>query len=1072
MRPIRLTMQAFGSYGERTVIDFEKPNQNLFLITGDTGAGKTTIFDAIVFALYGEVSSNSSRKDGMDLQSQYVPCSEEPFVELVFREGNSDVYTVRRVPRHIRPLKKGKGTTEESASVSLLMPDGTEYPSRETDRKLTEIVGLTKEQFMQIAMIAQGEFMELLRAKSDDKRNIFRRLFNTELYREIVEQLQERQREKQQEIDRIQAEYTAGTATIAVPVDYPDAERIRADIERVCGRGSFTADSMRALTDSLGRLCAWLDDRKAERDAACRRARVERDRRRDALTAADSLLSAFAQLERAERDLAECREAETGVRREERLSVRIRDAYEVRAVGRRYQDAAARRRKLEEGLQKCQEELPALRKEEQRAAAARDAAEGKREEELKAYSAISERVQKALRNFDRQSEAEAETARAEKTYESRRLAADRAAAELAGTETQEKEWRARETALAGADHALEMWQVRKDSLDDLLADRREAEQLRAREKEQERVARAKADAYRMTREAFERKNSEYRRKRGLYLDAQAGYIAREQLKEGQPCPVCGSVEHPNPCRLTEEQCALTRGMVDALAEESAALQRQQEKAAGESGSAAARLEEMRATAGTAFRNLMEKAARYIPGEICEAVRREEKQERSAPAEAELERALARWGEEMSAGQEKLRKDAEELHRVRQDLSGIDRLKADRKAAAERAAKEAEEAGGRLAACRSALEAMEKDSDYASREEAESDRKRAEEGRDAASAAFRAADQAAVSARSAREREETLLSRYRTEIPVAEKECGERLEEYRGILADRRITEEEYGKLVGAYAQDDADRFMAEVSAFREKRAAANELRRSALASIAGREKPDREALAAAAAEADRSLTEAQEKKQETDSALQADREVLGRLCRKAEKRTEVIRDYNRVHGLYQRLAGRETGARMDIETYVQRYYLNRILGAANLRFREMSAGQYELRMYADDRVGTGRNHGLDLMVYSAVTGTEREVRTLSGGESFMAALSLALGMADQIQQNTASVHLDMMFIDEGFGTLDDHAREQAVRVLQHMAGERRLVGIISHVSELKQEIEDQLIVTKDESGSHVHWQIS
>ena len=138
----------------------------------------------------------------------------------------------------------------------------------------------------------------------------------------------------------------------------------------------------------------------------------------------------------------------------------------------------------------------------------------------------------------------------------------------------------------------------------------------------------------------------------------------------------------------------------------------------------------------------------------------------------------------------------------------------------------------------------------------------------------------------------------------------------------------------------------------------------------------------------------------------------------------------------------------------------------------MSAGQFELRMYDIEKAGEGRNRGLDLMVYSNVTGKEREVRTLSGGESFMAALALALGMADQIQENSAAINLDVMFIDEGFGSLDNYSRNQAVKVLQQMANGSKLIGIISHVTELKQEIEDQLIVRRDETGSHVRWQNS
>ena len=200
--------------------------------------------------------------------------------------------------------------------------------------------------------------------------------------------------------------------------------------------------------------------------------------------------------------------------------------------------------------------------------------------------------------------------------------------------------------------------------------------------------------------------------------------------------------------------------------------------------------------------------------------------------------------------------------------------------------------------------------------------------------------------------------------------------------------------------------------------------------------------------------------------------VYEALMPKMNERSRIMEEHRRLDDLYNLLAGKVTGSRMDIETYVQRYYLERILYAANRRFLEMSVGQFELRMCDITKAGEGRNRGLDLMVYSNVTGKEREVRTLSGGESFMAALSLALGMADQIQQSSSAIHLDMMFIDEGFGSLDSHSRDQAVRVLQQMAGGSKLIGIISHVSELKQEIEDQLIVSKNEDGSSVRWQIS
>ena len=203
MRPLNLSMQAFGSYAERTDIDFTIPDQNFFLITGDTGAGKTTIFDALVFALYGEASSGTNRKDGAELQSQFSPLSVEPYVQLTFSEKGSagdEIYTIRRSPRHVRPLKRKTQNAfkDEKETAVLTLPDGTvqEGNTAQINEKLEEIVGLSKSQFMQVAMIAQGEFMELLRAKSNDKKLIFRKLFGTDLYQKMTEELDRRRKEK------------------------------------------------------------------------------------------------------------------------------------------------------------------------------------------------------------------------------------------------------------------------------------------------------------------------------------------------------------------------------------------------------------------------------------------------------------------------------------------------------------------------------------------------------------------------------------------------------------------------------------------------------------------------------------------------------------------------------------------------------------------------------------------------------------------------------------------------------------------------------------------------------------
>ena len=292
------------------------------------------------------------------------------------------------------------------------------------------------------------------------------------------------------------------------------------------------------------------------------------------------------------------------------------------------------------------------------------------------------------------------------------------------------------------------------------------------------------------------------------------------------------------------------------------------------------------------------------------------------------------------------------------------------------------------------------------------------------------------------------------------------------MTEKDLTEAEWKELTERHDRGETEILQKKADSHSQKKAAAERMKHTAEAAIRGRQRPELGKLEQAKAGAEEKMASAQKAFEETKEYYKANMDVYLALRPVMEERGRIMEEHRRLDDLYNLLAGNVSGSRMDIETFVQRHYLERILHAANRRFQEMSAGQFELRMCDLDRAGIGKNRGLDLMVYSTVTGKEREVRTLSGGESFMAALALALGMADQIQESAASVNLDVMFIDEGFGSLDERSRDKAVRVLQDMAGGSKMIGIISHVTELKQEIEDQLIVRKDEEGSHVRWQIS
>ena len=339
-------------------------------------------------------------------------------------------------------------------------------------------------------------------------------------------------------------------------------------------------------------------------------------------------------------------------------------------------------------------------------------------------------------------------------------------------------------------------------------------------------------------------------------------------------------------------------------------------------------------------------------------------------------------------------------------------------------------------------------------------------------AYEEASKEAKRAGKARDEAQALQKRYRQDLPKQKEQALQCRQKYEARMAAFGLTTEQWQAVTQQYTREEADLFQEKLDAHKAQQAQAQGRYTSAKEQIGAQGKPDLEVLQQNLQEAEQVWKSRQEEREQWGTYARVNSESYARLMPKMEERAQILKEHQQFNDLYQRLSGNISGFRMDLETFVQRQYLERILYAANRRFLEMSAGQFELRMYDLDKAGEGKNHGLDLMVYSAVTGKVREVRTLSGGESFMAALSLALGMADQIQESSAAIHLDVMFIDEGFGSLDEHSRNQAVRVLQEMAGGSKMIGIISHVTELKQEIDDQLLVIKDESGSHVRWQIS
>ena len=1091
MKPIQLTMQAFGSYGKKTVIDFTKPDQNLFLITGDTGAGKSTIFDAIVFALYGEASSVVNKKNGTELQSQFSENSVEPFVELVFseREGSENVhYTVRRVPKHIRPLKRGTGFKEESGSVSLIMPDGMEYPSKETDKKLEEIVGLTKGQFMQVAMIAQGEFMALLRAKSDEKKVIFRRLFNTELYQDIVDELAKRRKDKQGKIAQIKTACQTEVGHIIVPeteisekTETGAAEKAddAAETDDSCSRKIHLKDlkdrilkserlslaDMEALLQELQRTCEQLKEKVKHSEE--RRNQLNQDylERRDASAKAEQLQERFKELDLAERELAECEKEKNLVGKWQLLTGQIEAAWDVQAVWQRYQDVKQQLEATEKALKSHEQALPEAEENYGQSKKALQQAKAAQEQALTEYSKILERVEKDLKSFAKIAASKQAAAEAGKMAEAASRQEKEAADSLNLLEEQEKQWQQQAEKLSDTDSRAAILLGQQREIRDM------AENLKNWQREEENCYRQRQTAenaqtaYIQAQDIYIRENEVYTQASSAFFDAQAGILAKK-LQPGQPCPVCGSVEHPHPHQMERE--SLTKEELDVLAQKLQKLQKQREKKSNQAGAAAAALEASERSCHQMGEQLYRKAQAYDNGgKNCETV-----DANDAFDSQWLAKQLKRWQREWQDRDSQLQNDRKNLLQLKQLMEDAVSKKKELSEKKEKAGQQLSQIKVRLAAAEAALENMETSTYYESETTAREILKKASEKKSDSDRNYKCCEKAEQEDGNRKERIEERIHQLRQSLPSQQEACSERKTAYEQIMENRQLTETQWQSLTKHYTKEDRQRLAEQINRWQEKKIAAERLKEASEAAIGDCMKPDMEQLLLQQNEAEAAWKKEQEVYDRYTEIYKTNLKVYEALMPKMNERSRIMEEHRRLDDLYNLLAGKVTGSRMDIETYVQRYYLERILYAANRRFLEMSVGQFELRMCDITKAGEGRNRGLDLMVYSNVTGKEREVRTLSGGESFMAALSLALGMADQIQQSSSAIHLDMMFIDEGFGSLDSHSRDQAVRVLQQMAGGSKLIGIISHVSELKQEIEDQLIVSKNEDGSSVRWQIS
>ena len=888
MRPLHLTISAFGPYAGEVQLPLEQLGASgLYLICGDTGAGKTTIFDAISFALFGAASGDN--REAIWLRSKYAEPTQPTFVRLRFLYRGEE-YELQRNPDYQRPARRGGGQTTERANAELLFPDGRLISgSRQVDAAVRELLGLDREQFARIAMIAQGDFMKLLLADTTKRSEIFRELFNTGLYEQLQTRLKTAAAQAEQQYNQIR-QAARHTVELIQPNSLPVSE--------LCQSWLQGQDELAAMSLPTALQAQNAADEQQSGVLQTQLKEIEQQ-----LANVNQLLGIAEQTERNRQELNRRRQQLTQVQQQLKQAEEQWHAEQNREPER--QAAAAR-------IQKLQEQLPLY---EQYAQTLREQ-----------QAAEQQAAQKSV--LSRQAENQAKQEQINKLLTQIQLVQD----------------------LAGEVNGL-----RED--------------------------------YRRSKAVYDKLKLDTETQEQAFFAAQAGWLAQE-LRPQTPCPVCGSREHPTPAALPEQapsqeqlkQCQMRR---NTAAEELAAI----------------------CTKGDERKKLWEREQENWRLLWQEQLNADFSLKISANPDINSQIKAETAPEEikplLSAQQQQLIKQAQNLQQQATDLN----LKSGSAAKVNLTV---------LAAETAALQAQ-----------AANLREQAEKQRQALP----------FPSQSELNTELQRLNQQKEALQQSWTQAQNQLNHWREQQAAEQSA-------IAALSQT-----LAEIEAKNAANNTDNPLSAEQLRTAAAELNSQRELVSTQAAALAGRLTLNQKAAQTLQQQQQERRQAAQRLSW-----LKALSDT--ANG---QLPGKE---RLYFESYIQRVYFDEVIALANLRFENMSGGQYELKR-AEGGSDRRSRTGLELDVIDHYNGTERSVKTLSGGESFKAALALALGLADVIQANAGGIELDSMFVDEGFGSLDDKSLQQAVRTLAELSEGKRLVGIISHVGELKERIEKQIVVSKD-----------
>lgn len=908
MRPLKITMSAFGPYAGEVTLDMQKLGKSgIYLITGDTGAGKTTIFDAISYALYGEASGNY--RENTTLRSKYASADTPTFVELEF-EYNNEIYKINRNPEYPRPNKRGEGFTKQGANAELVMPDGSVITKiKEVSAKVEEIIGINKNQFSQIAMIAQGDFRKLLNCETNERSKIFRKIFKTEPYHNIEIKLSS----LFNELKRNREKEKSGIEQYINQLKCNENDTLSLELERAKSGDVLIEDVIKLAGKIINK--DTLEYTKTQKNIESINEEIEKINSNIKLyenqeATKKAYAKASAKLEELKTKRNECEKA--------------------------YKSAEAQRERLDDLTRKINlinSKMPKY-------------------DELKSLeNSINERAQSFEKSNNLLKLKQQEITLLEKEIDEKSKALEE---------------------VKGADLLVQKLTVQKEEI------KKKAEALKELKTEIDRCKTEQKNlknAQSFAKSALDEYGAlenEYNQIYIAFFNEQAGIIA-DELKDGEPCPVCGSTSHPNLARKSEN--APSQADVESAQNLVKKAQEKADKARDTASALKSRFDEIAAN--------VKSAAKKLFGTDDNVFDDYNSNINALKKEYDSTLALLKTANEKLNLYQKLDKEIPKIQEKQKSLS--DEI--------------------------STLNTQ------------------------------KASDEAFISENTKR------VTSIKSELDFESADLAkDKLKEYTNLSNDIKNAIEK--------SKNDFDDIKSKYDTQKGTKAslenALKEFKKIDLASLN---------------EKSLKLNEYKKGVDKTAKSLYSRIESNKLLVDDISEKRDILKGYDDKYVWLKALSETANGdisgkEKITLETFVQMTYFDSIIRKANIRLLTMSDGQYELVRRSDAET-LKKNEGLALDVIDHFNGSSRSVSTLSGGESFMASLCLALGLSDEIQSSNGGIKLDTMFVDEGFGSLDGEALDRALSALTSLSQGNRLVGIISHVDALRDRIDNKIVITKD-----------